>query len=98
MTQPPGFGQPGPYAPPPGIPLGPPPRRGAPWWIWVLGGCGGCVVIMFAGLIAAGLWFRHAITSAPPLTPTAARQQLGPDVPLYPNATLDPATNQATGM
>lgn len=96
---PPGYG-PGPYPGPPGYAPPPPPRRGgAPWWVWVLGGCGGCLVIGLVMLMLGVGYVTNAVKSVANTTVTqqTVRQDLGADVPSYPNATLDlDATRAAT--
>lgn len=97
---PPGYGPgpAGPYPGPPGYP--PPPRRaGTPWWVWVLGGCGGCFVIGVVMFMLGVGWVTNAVKSVAntTVTPQTVRQDLGADVPSYPNATLDlDATKGAT--
>jgi hypothetical protein len=63
----------------------------------VLGGCGGCVVIVIIGMVAAGLGFANmwkgASKDLPPITPQNIQQLMG-EVPLYPGSTLDATTTQ----
>ena len=33
----------------------PPPRSGKPWWVWALGGCGGCLLVVVLGVVALGV-------------------------------------------
>lgn len=86
---PPGYGgAPPPYGPP-GAP--PPRRRGAPWWVWVLGGCGGCLLI---AIVAAVIFFQQVGSAvrdiaSTPVTETGTRQALGNEVPIYPGSTFD---------
>ncbi len=78
---------------------GPPPRRGRPWWVWVLGGCGGCAVL---GLIAVvvltailGANVQNALKEMGPVTPQSVQQSLGSDVPIYPNSSLEMTATKA---
>jgi hypothetical protein len=67
--------------------------------VWVLGGCGGCLVIALV-MFALGVGYvTNAVKSVANTTVTqqTVRQDLGADVPNYPNATLDlDATKGAT--
>jgi len=84
---------------PAGADYQPPPRRGAPWWAWLLGGCAGCVVLggIVAGvLIALGYGFVSGVVKeVGPVNQTTVQQALG-DVPLYPNGTLQTQETQVT--
>lgn len=77
---------------PPGA--SPPPRQGRPWWVWLLGGCAGCGVIVLIAVVVLFVSIGNfAKDVAKEVNPTAIQQKLGPDVPLYPGATLNtPAT------
>ena len=33
---------------------GPPARQGTPWWIWMLGGCGGCLLVVVVLVVVGG--------------------------------------------
>jgi hypothetical protein len=33
----------------------PPPSSGKPWWVWALGGCGGCLLLFILGFVAIGV-------------------------------------------
>ncbi len=70
-------------------PSGEPPRR-RPIWLYVLGGCGGCalLVTVVVGIMAAS-FFGDISKTMGPVTKPAIQQSLGADVPLYPNGTLD---------
>lgn len=86
----PGYPPPGggPGYPPPGYGPTPPPRRGGPaWWVWVLGGCGGCLLIAIVTLVI----FVRQVSSTfnQPVSETQIRQELGPEVPIYPGSTFD---------
>lgn len=67
-------------------------RRGSPWWIWLLGGCGGCLLIVIVALVAGGFFVRNAVRdamkSSGPVTAASVKQSMG-DVPLYPNGQLN---------
>jgi hypothetical protein len=69
----------------------PPPRAGKPWWIWLVGGCGGCLVIILIGAVGLGIAVRNVAKNIKvgPVTPAAVEQQLAP-VPVYPGAVLEP--------
>src|SRR5437762_4076653 len=73
----------------------PPPRSGKPWWVWALGGCGGCLLIVIIAMVAFGTWISSILKGAGggPVTPVAIQKSLG--VPIYPSATLNV---QATDM
>lgn len=97
MQQPPEYAGPptaGPQLPPspPGAP--PNPRRGAPWWAWLLGGCAGCgvvtAVLVFFLVTSATGFVRSLNTNIGPVTVDAMQQSLG-EVPLYPGSQLDEA-------
>lgn len=89
----------GPGFPPPGQGFGPPPRRGRPWWVWALFGCGGCALL--AAILVAVLSFSafNAFQSVSkqvgPVNQASIQQSLG-EVPLYPGSTLDTSTTQST--
>jgi hypothetical protein len=67
--------------------------------VWVLGGCGGCLVIGLVMVMLGVGYVTNAVKSVANTTVTqqTVRQDLGADVPTYPNATLDlDATKGAT--
>lgn len=82
---------------PPGAP---PPRRGKPWWVWTLAGCGGCaVLVVVGGLIATAVGvnqFKAAMDAGGPVTEASVAQSLGGDVPVYPKAVLNPMVTKVT--
>lgn len=81
---------PGPaYGPPPGYgPGAPPPRRSGPaWWVWVLGGCGGCLIIALVAMVI--MVNRVKDTFNQPVSEAQIRQELGPEVPIYPGSRFD---------
>jgi hypothetical protein len=101
MSQPPYPGQglgyapgtgPG-YPPPPGQGFGQPPRRGKPWWVWALFGCGGCALLAAIGIaVVAALGvntYQSAMQDIGTVTEASVQQSLGSDLPAYPNAKLD---------
>jgi hypothetical protein len=94
----PGYGA-APYSGPPGYAPPPPRRGGPPWWVWVLGGCGGCLVLAVV-LLMLGVGYVGSVVKSVAntnVTPQTVRQDLGAEVPSYPNATLDlDATKGAT--
>lgn len=74
----------------------PPPRGGRPWWIWALGGCGGCLLVVIL-LVAGGTLFvknRLQSMNVGPITPAAMEKSLG--VPAYPGASLEPTITEYT--
>jgi len=91
MTQPPNWGTGSPYET--GVPAAPPPRQGKPWWVWVLGGCGGCALIVIIGIVvvvAMGVnWFKNVEKTYG--NPQAVQTSLGADLPLYPGSKLNGA-------
>jgi hypothetical protein len=95
MNQPPGLGNQGPQY----YPGQQPPRRGRPWWVWVLGGCGGCAaVVIIAGiiLVVAGVnYFQSATKDIGPVNQTTVQQSMG-EVPLYPGSAVDVTTTEMT--
>src|SRR5579864_887637 len=99
---PPGYGPPAGYEPqggyPPPAQYGPPaqpPRRGRPWWVWMLAGCGGCAALCVLAAIIGGVAMvqRFSSINVGPVTQTSVQQALG-DIPVYPGATLDPTTTE----
>lgn len=96
MSQPPYPGQGPGYMPSPGPgfpPTGQPPRRGKPWWVWALFGCGGCALVaVIAVAVVSVLGFntyKSAMQDIGPVTEASVKQGLGSDMPAYPNAQLD---------
>ena len=95
----PSYGVPPPpgHAPPPygvgpgGGPPPPPARRGAPWWVWVLGGCGGCLIVAIVLLIMGVNWLGGAFKqfANTPVNQQIVQRDLGPEVPMYPGAKLE---------
>jgi hypothetical protein len=78
--------------PPPGYAPPPPPRQGKPWWVWLLAGCAGCVVLLVLGsVILGGIAFttvKRTFNDVGPVTATSVQQSLGADFPVYPKAEL----------
>lgn len=79
--------------PPPGPGFGPPPRRGRPWWVWMLFGCGGCAMLAIIGTVVAVALgvstFKSTMQDVGAVSESSVRQSLGTDLPAYPNAQLD---------
>jgi len=80
------------------VPSGEPPRRRS-MWPWVLGGCGGCALLMIVLLaIGGGMlagWISDVARTTGPVDQAAVQKSLGADFPLYPAATLDVPSTQA---
>jgi len=84
--------------PPPPIDPPPPPRSRSRVWAWVLGGCGGCLVLTIAGCLVAGFGIRNwvqGITDVGPVNMETVQQRMGPDVPVYPGSTVDEPKTRA---
>ncbi|HEU4754613.1 MAG TPA: hypothetical protein VFU47_16000, partial [Armatimonadota bacterium] len=94
------YQQPGMYPPPVGSPLGPPPRRGRPWWVWALGGCAGCAVLALVASVIFGAWVvgnvQSAMKDVGPMDAASVQKRIGQDVPLYPGSHIETTTTQAT--
>jgi hypothetical protein len=56
--------------------------------VWVLGGCGGC----FAVVVIAATLFVNGVSKEfkKPISEAQVRQELGPEVPLYPGGVFEP--------
>jgi hypothetical protein len=69
---------------------------GRPWWPWVLGGCGGCLLLVIIGIVGFGAWVTSVVRNVKvgPVTQQSVKQSLG-NVPLYPNGTLDLRATEA---
>jgi hypothetical protein len=83
-----------PYQPPPPS-HSVPKRGGTQWWVWLLVGCGACMLLGILGIVAAGVFTSRAVSRAMnqpigPVTNQSVAQALAP-VPVYPSATLDVA-------
>jgi hypothetical protein len=72
----------------------PPPRAGKPWWIWLLGGCGGCAMVVVVGIVFLGMAIRNAAQNVGPITQATIQQKLAP-LPVYPGATLQEPPTRA---
>jgi len=83
--------QPG-YSPPP-----PPSGGGSNWWKWVLGGCGGCLLLVIIAMTVGGFaiknMFDRVAGKVGPVDPVSIQAKFG-DVPLYPGASLDVNTTR----
>ena len=75
---------------------GPPPRGGKPWWVWALGGCGGCLIVLVLVVGGLSIFVRQRLKSinVGPITKASIEQSLG--VPTYPNAQLEPTITEYT--
>ncbi|HEY3285327.1 MAG TPA: hypothetical protein VGN26_23895 [Armatimonadota bacterium] len=73
------------------------PRRGRPWWFWLLGGCGGCLVLVVAASVVGGLFMKNLWdkTQVEPQTEAVVQKALG-QVPLYPGSSFDQNTTTMT--
>lgn len=84
-----------------GAPGGFPPRRGMPWWGWLLTGCGGCAVVSVLGLVA--LWgisnslFQGSMKDKARANQQAVVASLG-EIALYPGFTIDQAATRSIGL
>jgi hypothetical protein len=54
-------------------------------------------VLAVAGIGALTFSMAREFSKAPPVTAASARQQLGSDVPMYPNGTFDPTISRIAG-
>jgi hypothetical protein len=85
-----------------GAPVGPqfqpvPPRRRSSAWPWLLGGCGGCALLVIVAMVVMGMGAANFVRSAArdigPVDAKSVQQNLG-EVPLYPGSTLNVAATQ----
>jgi len=74
----------------------PPPQGGKPWWVWALGGCGGCLVIVLIAGVALTTYGvnKWKNINVGPITEASVQQSLG--VPIYPGAKLQPQITEIT--
>jgi len=84
---------------PPGAypPGAPPAKRGKPWWVWLLGGCG-CFMLVCLLTVAGGIWWftsqiNNALKDVGPIDEATVARNLG-EIPVYPGAKLDPETTK----
>lgn len=99
---PPGYQQGG--YPPQGMPPGayppgaPPAKRGKPWWVWLLGGCGCFMLVCLLAFAGTAWWawsqWTTAMNEVGPLDEATVKRNLG-EVPVYPGAKLDETTSKA---
>lgn len=70
---------------------GAPRRSGPAWWVWALGGCGGCLLLVLIGVGVLGYMGKRAWDSVDvgPVTAATVQAKLGPSVPVYPGAQLE---------
>ncbi len=77
----------------------PPPPRKSPVLKWVLGCCGGILLLMVIAGIAIGIWigdqWKQIRAKVGPVTATSMAQSVGADIPVYPGATPDTQSSQA---
>jgi hypothetical protein len=96
MNQPSQPGYPPPHA---GYPPPPPPRQGRPWWVWLLGGCAGCAVLVIGAVIFLTISTVNTVKDLAkdvgPVNAASVQQSLGSEIPVYPGAKLGTVETQS---